>query len=139
LGGIPKTAASPFSRRNYSNNKDLRINSEKNLKLAMPILRLWERRPFFLRRYVDAPSLIGYGGTLWGALMAKPKPYEPPVSQLLALGDPREGDEFGQPPDKWLDYRALGLREADADELVRLATDFRREPVQYAILIGTRR
>jgi len=29
-GGIPKTAASPFSRRNYSNNKDLRTNSEKN-------------------------------------------------------------------------------------------------------------
>jgi hypothetical protein len=57
--------------------------------------------------------------------MARPKPYEPPVSQLLALGDPREGDEFGQPPDKWLDYRALGLSEADADELVRLATDKR--------------
>ena len=30
--GIPKTAVSPFSRRNYSNNNDLRINSEKNLK-----------------------------------------------------------------------------------------------------------
>jgi hypothetical protein len=55
--------------------------------------------------------------------MAKPKPYEPPVSQLLALGDPREGDEFGQPPDRWLHYRALGLSEVDADELVRLATD----------------
>ena len=45
----------------------------------MPILRLRKRRHFLLRRYVDAPSPIGYGGTRWGSLMAEPKPYEPPV------------------------------------------------------------
>jgi len=39
-GGIPKTAASPFSRRNYSNNKDLRINSEKISKPSLSAAQL---------------------------------------------------------------------------------------------------
>jgi hypothetical protein len=42
-------------------------------------------------------------------------PYAPPVSQLLALGEP--GDE------KWCDYLALGIPMAAVPELIRMATD----------------
>jgi hypothetical protein len=64
--------------------------------------------------------------------MAKPKPYEPPVCQLLALGDPREGDEFGQPPDKWLDCRA-----ACAGQLVeRLAQGRWNDPTLNGFIVA---
>jgi len=57
--------------------------------------------------------------------MPPPKPYEPPVDQLLALGDPRpEGPGRGMPR-TWRDYRTLGLTESHIDELIRLVTDKR--------------
>lgn len=43
--------------------------------------------------------------------------YEPPVDQLLELGESWVG------PDRWPDYPAMGLRPEDVPELIRLATD----------------
>jgi hypothetical protein len=40
LGGIPKTAASLFAKRNYSKDKDLRKNREENLKTRSDTSRL---------------------------------------------------------------------------------------------------
>jgi hypothetical protein len=47
--------------------------------------------------------------------------YQPPVDQLLRLGDPRPAAEASAEP--WREYRALGLSEADVPELIRLVTD----------------
>lgn len=48
--------------------------------------------------------------------------YEPPVSTLLRLGEPR-GPEGHPDPAKWRDYRSLGLDESHAPELLAMATD----------------
>lgn len=45
-----------------------------------------------------------------------PRPYAPPVSALLALGDVEGGEE-------WQDYPALGLGPEHVPELIRLGTD----------------
>jgi hypothetical protein len=47
--------------------------------------------------------------------------YQPPVDQLLRLGDPRPVTEASVAP--WRDYRALGLSEVDVPELIRLVSD----------------
>ena len=57
--------------------------------------------------------------------MAKPEPYRPPVDQLLVLGEPRNSRDGLGAVERWRDYRALGLSEEDADELVRLVSDRR--------------
>lgn len=55
--------------------------------------------------------------------MSQRKWYNPPVDQLLTLGDPREREERGV--ESAADYRSLGLDEADGPELIRMATDKR--------------
>lgn len=44
--------------------------------------------------------------------------YNPPVDQLLTLGETRLLDQ-----DKWTDYLALGIGSQDIPELIRMATD----------------
>jgi hypothetical protein len=46
--------------------------------------------------------------------------YLPPLGQLLALGEP---DSYSSNPDKWTNYRALGLTHEHVPGLIRMATD----------------